>query len=559
MTDKQKIIVIGNGMVGHKFLQDLVESKQIENFDITVLCEEPTAAYNRVQLTSYFSKSAKELSLVSDGFFEQNNIALKLNCQALSLDRANKTITTNQGDELVYDKLVLATGSSAFVPPIQGSDREHCHVYRTIEDLEAIKQSAEGRKVGVVIGGGLLGLEAAKALKELGLDTHIVEFAPRLMAVQLDDGGAALLKSKIEALGVKVHTAKSTQNIVDGDACVHKMEFGDGSILETDLIVFGAGIRPQDALARQSELELGANGGVKINNLCQTSDPAIYAIGECAAWNGKVFGLVAPGYLMAKVASQSIGQSGYSQFKGSHTSTKLKLLGVEVGTIGDSHARIEGAVTYSYLDGDRGVYKKIVLSADKSRIIGAVLVGDTNDYDNLLHMALTKAALPAQPESLILPVITDTKPVNPSAALPDNAKVCGCKEVSKATIRRAVQDGAKTLEDVKAITQASTGCGGCSNLVEQIIDHELNGEVAAVAKAKPKVKLFDPNTVADSVKICYCHNVPKGDISNAVKAGAKDLEAVIEVTQATTGCGACKVKVKKIIECELEKLSETAS
>jgi len=553
LIDKQKIIVIGNGMVGHHFLQNLVDSKQAESFDITVLCEEPRAAYDRVQLTSYFTKGADELSLVSEGFFKQHNIHLKLNCQASTIDRADKSIITLDGEKYAYDKLVLATGSTAFVPPVPGHDREHCHVYRTIEDLEAIKQSAQGSKVGVVIGGGLLGLEAAKALHELGLDTHVVEFADRLMAVQLDDAGGALLKAKIEKLGVTVHTGKNTQNILDGETCVHRMEFGDGSVLETDLIVFGAGIRPQDSLARACKLELGPNGGVKVNNLCQTSDPAIYAMGECAAWNGKVFGLVAPGYLMAKAAAQSITQSGYSQFKGSHTSTKLKLLGVDVATIGDSHGRVAGAISYSYFDGDRGVYKKIVLSSDKTRVIGAVLVGDASDYDNLLNMALTRAVLPAQPEALILPTIGEVKPVNPAAALANNAKVCGCHDVSKATIVRAVQDGAKSLADVKTATKASTGCGGCTNMVSNILELEL-----ATKKVAPAKKAFDPATVDGGVKICFCHKVSKGEIAQAVKSGAGDLDEVKAATKAATGCGGCKVKVNKIVEYELGNLATHA-
>ncbi len=556
MTDKQKIIVIGNGMVGHKFLQNLVESHQVEKFDISVLCAEPRAAYDRVQLSAYFSaNSAQDLTLVSDGFFENNNISLKLNCQAVEIDRDSKTVLTQTGEKLAYDKLVLATGSAPFVPSIQGKDRPHCHVYRTIEDLQAIKASAKLGKVGVVIGGGLLGLEAAKALNDLGLQTHVVEFSPRLMAVQLDDAGGALLKEKIQKLGVTVHTSKNVQLIADGDQGVHKLEFADGGGLEADVVVFGAGIRPRDTLAGKSGLVLGPNGGIKINTHCQTSDPTIYAIGECAALNGKVFGLVAPGYLMAKVAAQSLTQSGYAQFKGSHTSTKLKLLGVDVASIGDCHARTKGAVVYSYLDGAKQTYKKIVLSEDRSRIIGAVMVGETSDYQNLLQMALNKTALPAQPESLILPVFKAV-PESVSAALPDNTQICACYEVSKATIRRSVQDGAKTLQDVKGATKATTGCGGCSDLVADILKQEL-ALVKAPAKAARPVKVFDPATVADSTKICFCAKVTKGQISEAVKNGAHNIDDIKVATKAVTGCTGCKVKVQKIIDHELKNIKSS--
>ncbi len=553
LTDKQKIIVIGNGMVGHKFLQNLVDSKQAANFDISVLCEEPRAAYDRVQLSAYFSaNSAKDLSLVDDGFFEQNNIAIKLNCQAINIDREGKTVTTQAGECLPYDKLVLATGSTAFVPPIEGRDRPHCHVYRTIEDLQAIKDSAQQGKVGVVIGGGLLGLEAAKALNDLGLQTHVVEFAPRLMAVQLDDAAGALLKDKIQKLGVTVHTDKNVEVIRAGEECVHRLEFADGGSLEADVVVFGAGIRPQDSLARDTGLELGPSGGVKINTHCQSNDVSIYAIGECAALKGKIFGLVAPGYLMAKVAAQSISQSGYAQFKGSHTSTKLKLLGVDVASIGDCHARTKGAVVYSYFDGAKQTYKKIVLSADQSRIIGAVMVGDASDYQNLLQMALNKTALPAQPESLILPAIAIDK-ISIGAALPDKTQVCACYEVSKATIRRAVQDGAKTLQDVKAATKASTGCGGCTDLVTDILTQELSS-VKSPVKVARAVKVFDPANVSDDTKICFCAKVTKGQLSQAVKDGAKTLDDIKVATKAVTGCTGCKVKVQKIIEHELKNI-----
>ena len=553
MTDKQKIIVIGNGMVGHKFLQNLVDTNQVDKFDISVLCEEPRVAYDRVQLSAYFSaKSAQDLTLVSEGFFENNNICVKLNCQAIEIDRGAKTVLTQTGEKLNYDKLVLATGSAPFVPPIPGHDRPHCHLYRTIEDLEAIKASARLGKVGVVIGGGLLGLEAAKALNDLGLQTHVVEFASRLMAVQLDNAAGGLLKEKIQKLGVTVHTSKNVQRILDGGQSVHKLEFAGGDALEADIVVFGAGIRPRVALASNSGLVLGPNGGIKINTHCQTSDPAIYAIGECAALNGKVFGLVAPGYLMAKVAAQSLSQSGYAQFKGSHTSTKLKLLGVDVASIGDCHARTEGAVVYSYLDGAQQTYKKIVLDQDQSRIIGAVMVGDASDYQNLLQMALNKSALPAQPESLILPVIKAVKE-SLSAALSDKTQICACYEVSKATIRRAVQDGAKILQDVKSATKASTGCGGCSDLVSDILTQEL-ASVKAPAKAAKPVKVFDPASVADSTKICFCAKVTKGQISQAVQGGAKNIDDIKEATKAVTGCTGCKVKVQKIIEHELKNI-----
>ncbi len=306
-----KIIVIGHGMVGHKLVESLAQDAA-HGLDITVLCEESRPAYDRVHLSEFFAgKTADDLSLVEPGFFERQNVLLKLNAKAVAIDRDARTVTVSTGETLPYDKLVFATGSYPFVPPVQGRERADCFVYRTIDDLEAMQECGARSKTGTVVGGGLLGLECAKALRDMGLQTHVVEFAPRLMAVQVDDGGGRVLRTKIEELGVTVHTQKNTTAIVDGEAGTHRMQFADGTHLDTDMIVFSAGIRPRDDLARECGLTLGARGGIVIDNACRTSDPHIYAIGECALWNGQLFGLVAPGYDMARaVAKQLLGELG---------------------------------------------------------------------------------------------------------------------------------------------------------------------------------------------------------------------------------------------------------
>jgi len=289
-----KLLVIGNGMVGHKLLEELV-ARQPPGLDITVLCEEGRPAYDRVHLSEFFSgKSADDLSLVKPGFFDQPGLNLRLAARAVQIDRQQKRVTTADGEVIAYDKIVLATGSKPFVPPIPGNERPGCFVYRTIDDLLAMQAWGKRSRVGVVIGGGLLGLECAKALRDLGLETHVVEFAPRLMAVQVDEIGGQILRRKIEELGVTVHTGKSTQEIVDGDGTHHRMKFADGSHLDADMIVFSAGIRPRDELARTCELGVGERGGIHVDNYCRTRDWDVYAIGECAYWGGKTFGLVAP-------------------------------------------------------------------------------------------------------------------------------------------------------------------------------------------------------------------------------------------------------------------------
>src|SRR5665213_728566 len=381
-----KLVVIGNGMVGQRLLEDL-QAKGASHVEITVLCEEPRPAYDRVHLTSFFSgKTAQDLSLVAPGFFERAGIRLHLADRAVAIDRERRQVRALSGKLFEYDRVVLATGSYPFVPPIPGNDRPGCFVYRTIEDLEAIRKASASSKTGVVIGGGLLGLEAAKALKDLGLDTHVVEFAARLMAVQIDDAGGRVLRARIAELGVGIHTGKNTAQIADGTSKAQRIRFADGSELETDLIVFSAGIRPRDDLARSAGLTVGERGGVVVDNACRSSDPDIFAIGECALWNNKIFGLVAPGYQMAQIAAAHLMNNSDASFTGADMSTKLKLMGVDVASIGDAHGATSGARTCSLVDERRQVYKKLVLSADGTKLLGGILVGEADDYGTLLQM-----------------------------------------------------------------------------------------------------------------------------------------------------------------------------
>ena len=384
---KTNLVIIGNGMVGHRFIEEVIDKMQSDLFNITIFCEEPRLAYDRVHLSSYFSDhTAEALSLVREGLYEENNIQVLLNERAILINRQRKEVHSHTGRIVHYDKLIIATGSYAWVPPIKGSDGADCFVYRTIEDLDAIRECAKQCQSGAVVGGGLLGLEAAGALKNLGIQTHVVEFAPVLMAEQLDAMGGDQLRRKIEEMGVGVHTSKNTQEIIH-TPLGKKMQFADGSSLEVDFIVFSTGIRPNDQLAKACQLEIGQRGGIVVNNHCQTSDPDIYAIGECACWQGKVFGLVAPGYKMAQVAlAHLMGES--MQFEGADMSAKLKLMGVDVGSIGDAKGKTPASRSYVYLDENVPVYKKLVVSSDNKKLLGAVLVGDTADYSNLLQLML---------------------------------------------------------------------------------------------------------------------------------------------------------------------------
>lgn len=471
---KQKIVVIGNGMVGHNFIEKLVASEGYADFEVHTFCEEPRVAYDRVYLSSYFSgKTAEDLSLVKPGFYEENGVKIYMNDKAVDIDLKAKTVTSEAGVTIAYTKLVMATGSYPFVPPIKGNDRAGCLVYRTIEDLEMIQAEADKGKIGVVVGGGLLGLEAAKALRDLGLETHVVEFAPRLMPVQLDDGGAALLKRKIENLGVRVHCSKATTIISNGETCQNKMVFADGETLETDIVLFSAGIRPRDDLAEKVGLALGPRGGILIDDQCQTSDADVFAIGECALHDGITYGLVAPGYAMAQaVVDQLNGKT--AEFKGSDMSTKLKLMGVDVGSIGDPHGNDEDALSYVYENGPEEIYKKIVITPDGKKLLGAVLVGDAEDFSNLLQIMLNDMDLPEHPDALILPNRGGGgEDLFGPDALPDSAQLCSCYDVSKGDIINAVESGCCTMADIKATTEAGTGCGGCIQLVNNVLNSEL--------------------------------------------------------------------------------------
>ena len=471
---KQKIVVIGNGMVGHNFIEKLVASEGYADFEVHTFCEEPRVAYDRVYLSSYFSgKTAEDLSLVKPGFYEENGVKIYMNDKAVDIDLKAKTVTSEAGVTIAYDKLVMATGSYPFVPPIKGNDRAGCLVYRTIEDLEMIQAEADKGKVGVVVGGGLLGLEAAKALRDLGLETHVVEFAPRLMPVQLDDGGAALLKRKIENLGVRVHCSKATTLISDGETCQNKMVFADGEVLETDIVLFSAGIRPRDDLAEKVGLTLGPRGGILIDDQCKTSDQDVFAIGECALHDGITYGLVAPGYAMAQTVVDQLNNKP-AEFTGADMSTKLKLMGVDVGSIGDPHGNDEDALSYVYENGPEEIYKKIVVTPDGKKLLGAVLVGDAEDFSNLLQIMLNDMDLPEHPDALILPNRDGSGgDLFGPDALPDSAQLCSCYDVSKGDIINAVESGCCTMADIKATTEAGTGCGGCIQLVNNVLNSEL--------------------------------------------------------------------------------------
>ncbi|HUR51855.1 MAG TPA: nitrite reductase large subunit NirB [Mycobacteriales bacterium] len=467
-TSRRTLVVVGHGMVGHKVVEVAVARGLTSAWDVVVIGEEDVPAYDRVALSTWFDGA--DLSLPP---LTAPEVELRHGDPVVAVDTETRLVTTASGTVTPYDALVLATGSLPFVPPIPGATGEGRFVYRTVEDLEAIARYGEGRRRGVVVGGGLLGLEAAQALQSLGLETTVVEFAPRLMPVQVDAGGGEALRRLVEGLGVRVLTGASTQAIgpVDGGL---QLAFADGSVLETDLVVFSAGIRPADAVARDGGLDLGERGGVLVDEACRASAPDVYAVGECAAAAGRTWGLVAPGYAMAEVVVDRL-LGGVGTFEGADLSTKLKCLGIDVASFGDAFAQTPGALELVWADPVAGVYKKLVVSDDAGLLLGGILVGDASAYAAL--RPLVGSGLTMNPADLIAPASSGTQ-----LELPDDAQVCSCNAVSKADVCAAAAHTPE-LGYVKECTKAGTSCGSCLNLVTSLVATERAAQGLAVSRA----------------------------------------------------------------------------
>ncbi|MFI1352763.1 nitrite reductase large subunit NirB [Streptomyces sp. NPDC020898] len=535
------IVLVGHGMVGQRFLEALAERGLTAAHRVVVLCEEPRPAYDRVALTSYFSgKTPEDLSMTDMAFIEEHGIELYIGDPAESIDREARRVTARSGLVVDYDVLVLATGSYPFVPPVPNKDAEGCFVYRTIDDLLAIEEYAKTRTTGAVVGGGLLGLEAAGALKGLGLTSHIVEFAPRLMPVQVDEGGGAALLRTIKDMGLSVHTGVGTQEIVVGeDGAVTGMKLSDGSELATELVVFSAGVRPRDQLARESGLTVGERGGIAVDEQCRTvNDPHVFAIGECAlASDGRVYGLVAPGYEQAETAAAAIAADEEAEeltFTGADLSTKLKLLGVDVASFGDAHGTTADCLDVVYSDSRSGLYKKLVIGRD-GKLLGGILVGDADSYGTL--RAFTGSVPPVSPESLVLPAGSSGGAQLGPSALPDEAVICSCHNVTKGAIRGAVTDHqCTTVPEVKKCTKAGTGCGSCVKVLGQLVTAELEASGVEVDKG-----------------LCGCFSQTREELYEIVLAlRINTYQGLLDrygrdTAQGGDGCDICKPAVGSII------------
>lgn len=508
-AEKKKIVVIGNGMVGQRFMENMLKLDTNKDCIISTFCEEPRAAYNRVKLTSYFeTRDPSALSMTSDfdaegrtAWYEENNVELLLNDKAISIDTEAKQVTGASGKVIDYDVAVLATGSFPFVPPIPGRQRPGVFVYRTIEDLEAMLEYAKANNVqsAAVIGGGLLGLEAAKAVKDMGVVSHIVEFASTLMCRQIDQGGHNVLVGKIEEMGLVVHCDARTESFVGEDGSTDNESMSPVAAvrfssegwedLPVQMVVVSCGIKPRDEIARDSKtIEVGERGGVPVNEQLRTNIDNVFAIGEIAVYNNFVYGLIAPGYIMADVAAKQCAKDlgldvtvdETTAFKGADLSTKLKLLGCDVASFGVNQPgpNDEDVTEMVWNDPLQGIYRKLIFNKAGTKLRGGILVGDAGDYAALHRLAvLGQGELPANPATLLpAPSARGAAEVEETVSTDPTTQICSCNDVSRGDIVAAIQelgvDGA-TYPAVKKCTKAGSGCGGCEPQVKSILAETL--------------------------------------------------------------------------------------
>jgi nitrite reductase (NADH) large subunit len=488
-------------MVGHRFVEALRARDTEGAWCITVLAEEADAAYDRVGLTSYTDSWDRGLlALPGNDYAGDERVRLLLNTRVTEIDRATKSVVTADGQRHQFDALVLATGSYAFVPPVPGHDLPACHVYRTLDDLDAIRANARrtmdggSATAGVVVGGGLLGLEAANALRQFGLQTHVVEMMPRLMAQQIDEAGGALLARMVSDLGIAVHVGTGTESIESVAASAGptslRVRLSDGAVIDAGVVIFAAGIRPRDELAVAAGLTRAERGGVLTDLSCRTSDPDIYAVGEVAAIGGRCYGLVGPGYTSAEVVADRL-LDGAAEFPEADLSTKLKLLGVDVASFGDAMGATENCLEVAINDAVNRTYAKLVLSDDAKTLLGGVLVGDASSYGVLRPMVGSE--LPGDPVALIGPAQSDGVAALGIGSLPDSAQICSCNNVTKGDLKCAIAGGSADVPALKSCTAAGTSCGSCVPLLKQLLEAEGVEQSKALCEhfSQSRAELFE--------------------------------------------------------------------
>ncbi len=533
---KEKLVVIGNGMAGMRTVEEILKH-DAERFDITVFGAEPRENYNRIMLSPVLSgeKSYEDIIINTREWYIENDITLFAGDPVTVIDRDAKTVTSARGETFAYDKLLLATGSDPFIIPVPGTDLEGVVTFRDLDDVNRMLDAAKKGRNAVVIGGGLLGLEAAVGLKANGMDVTVVHLMDTLMERQLDEAAGYLLASELKNRGLDVRTKANTKAIL-GSEKVTGLELDDGTVIDADLVVMAVGIKPNVTLARQAELDIAR--GVLVDDQMQTSDSDIFAVGECVEHRGATYGLVAPLYEMGKVlAEHLVGGNGVA-YQGSVTSTKLKVTGVDVFSAGDFSGG-EGADDIVFRDASRGVYKRIVVRDNK--IEGAVLYGDAKDGAWYFQLMKDDTDISELRDTIVFGQAyaggVQADPSAAVAALADDAEICGCNGISKGDIVTAItENGLSTLEEVKAHTKASASCGGCSGLVEQVLALTL-GDEYEVQTVKP---------------MCGCTSHSHDDVRRLIVA--KDMKSIPEVLQelewsTPDGCPSCRPALNYYLLC----------
>lgn len=521
---KQKLVVIGAGMASGRVLEHLLDADP-QAYDITLFNAEARGNYNRIMLSPVLSgdKTYADIVTHDDDWYAQNGITCRFGEHVVAIDRAAKTVTGQNGT-VPYDKLLIATGSAPFIIPVPGKDLPGVITYRDLDDTNAMIDAAAKGGKAVVIGGGLLGLEAAAGLAERGMDVTVLHLMGHLMERQLDESAGFLLRRDLQNKGVKVICSASTAAIL-GDTHVEAVLLQDKTTLGADLVVMAVGIRPETRLATDAGLTVAR--GIEVNAQLQTSDPDIFAVGECVEFNGMLFGLVAPLYDQAKVVAKSLlGQA--DAFVAKELATKLKVTGCDLFSAGD-FAEGEGREDIVFRDPARGVYRRLVIADDT--LIGAVMYGDTTDSNWFFGLIRDKTDISEMRDTLIFgPAYQGGTPLDPLAAvaaLPRDAEICGCNGVCKGQIEDAIAAGSTDLGAIRAVTKASASCGSCTGLVEQVL----------------AVSLGDAFVLPTSQPMCKCTDMTHEDVRRMIKSqGLKSMPAVWQACNWSTpdGCHSCR-------------------
>lgn len=534
---KQKLVLVGNGMAGVRTLEELLKLAP-ERYDITVFGSEPYGNYNRILLSPVLAgeKTISDIMINDRQWYADNGITLYTGKTVTRIDRKRKIVFADDGASAEYDRLILATGSEPFMLPVPGRELPGVITFRDIHDVNQMLAAAEHGGHAVVIGGGLLGLEAANGLMKRGMRVSVVHLLETLMERQLDTAAAGLLRAELERSGMEFLMGRQTVEIV-GDTQVRGVKFKDGGQVASDLVVMAVGIRPNITLAKNAGLQ--CERGVLVNDTMQTFDPSIYSIGECVQHRGQTYGLVAPLFEQAKVCANHLAHLGFARYAGSVSSTKLKVTGIDLFSAGD-YLGGDKTEDMIFKDGSRGVYKKLVIK--DNRIAGAVLYGDTVDGSWYFQLMKDGTDISHMRETLLFGQahIGDSGHGSTShvASLPDNAEICGCNGVCKGTITKAIiEKKLFTLDEVRAHTKASSSCGSCTGLVEELLASTVGGDYTATPKSKP---------------LCPCTHYTHEEVRKAIIA--ERLKSLAEVRsflewKTTDGCHVCRPALNYYLLC----------